>query len=65
LTAPRRSYGKSERQRSPIEVVGGSSGNSPSEGLEMAYEQLPIVEVDLDGLLLDLENYRIPTRRDD
>lgn len=31
----------------------------------MAYEQLPIVEVDLDGLLLDLENYRIPTRRDD
>lgn len=31
----------------------------------MAYEQLPIVEVGLDGLLLDLENYRIPTRRDD
>ncbi|MBN9152401.1 MAG: hypothetical protein J0J05_00230 [Microbacterium sp.] len=31
----------------------------------MAYEQLPMVEVDLDGLLLDLENYRIPTRRDD
>jgi hypothetical protein len=31
----------------------------------MAYEQLPIVEVDLDQLLLDLENYRIPTRRDD
>jgi hypothetical protein len=31
----------------------------------MAYEQLPIVEVDLDRLLLDLENYRIPTRRDD
>lgn len=31
----------------------------------MVYEQLPIVEVDLDGLLLDLENYRIPTRRDD
>ncbi len=31
----------------------------------MAYEQLPIVEVDLDGLLVDLENYRIPTRRDD
>lgn len=31
----------------------------------MAYEQLPIVEVELDGLLLDLENYRIPTRRDD
>ena len=31
----------------------------------MAYEQLPIVDVDLDGLLLDLENYRIPTRRDD
>ena len=31
----------------------------------MAYEQLPIVEVELDGLLLDLENYRIPTRSDD
>ncbi|WP_081815223.1 hypothetical protein [Leifsonia aquatica] len=31
----------------------------------MAYEQLPIVEVDLNKLLLDLENYRIPTRRDD
>ena len=31
----------------------------------MAYEQLPIVEVDLEQLLLDLENYRIPTRRDD
>ena len=28
-----------------------------SEGLDMAYEQLPIVDVDLDGLLLDLENY--------
>lgn len=31
----------------------------------MAYEQLPIVEVELSRLLLDLENYRIPTRRDD
>ncbi len=31
----------------------------------MAYEQLPIVEVELDRLLLDLDNYRIPTRRDD
>jgi len=31
----------------------------------MAYEQLPIVEVSLDGLLLDLDNYRIPTHRDD
>ncbi len=31
----------------------------------MAYEQLPIVEVELGHLLLDLENYRIPTRRDD
>jgi hypothetical protein len=31
----------------------------------MAYEQLPIVEVDLDELLLDLDNYRIPTRRVD
>lgn len=31
----------------------------------MAYKQLPIVEVNLDQLLLDLENYRIPTRRDD
>lgn len=34
-------------------------------GLRMAYKQLPIVEVNLDQLLLDLENYRIPTRRDD
>ena len=33
--------------------------------LDMAYKQLPIVEVNLDQLLLDLENYRIPTRRDD
>lgn len=31
----------------------------------MAYEQLPIVDVDLNGLLLDLDNYRIPTHRDD
>lgn len=31
----------------------------------MAYEQLPIVEVEFDELGLDLENYRIPTRRDD
>lgn len=31
----------------------------------MAYEQLPIVEVELGQLQLDLENYRIPTRRDD
>lgn len=31
----------------------------------MAYEQLPILEVDLGRLRLDLENYRIPTRRDD
>ncbi|MBS1674410.1 MAG: hypothetical protein JSS74_10645 [Actinobacteria bacterium] len=31
----------------------------------MAYEQLPMVEVDLEGLLLDLDNYRIPTHRDD
>ena len=31
----------------------------------MAYEPLPILEVELGGLLLDLENYRIPTRRDD
>lgn len=31
----------------------------------MAYEQLPIIQVQLDRLLLDLENYRIPTRRDD
>lgn len=31
----------------------------------MAYKQLPIVEVELGQLLLDLENYRIPTRRDD
>ncbi|WP_461164464.1 hypothetical protein [Arthrobacter sp. R4-81] len=31
----------------------------------MAYEQLPIVEVDVDDLGLDLENYRIPTKRGD
>lgn len=31
----------------------------------MAYEQLPIIDVPLDDLLLDLENYRIPTRRED
>ena len=31
----------------------------------MAYEQFPIIEVDVDRLLLDLDNYRIPTRRDD
>ena len=43
----------------------GSLGGTWSKGLVMAYEQLPIVEVELDGLLLDLENYRIPTRSDD
>lgn len=31
----------------------------------MGYEALPIVEVDVDDLRLDLDNYRIPTRRDD
>lgn len=31
----------------------------------MSYEQFPIVEKDLDELELDLENYRIPTRRAD
>lgn len=31
----------------------------------MGYEPLPIVEVDVDDLRLDLDNYRIPTRRDD
>jgi hypothetical protein len=34
-------------------------------GWKLAYKQLPIIEVDLNDLLLDLENYRIPTRRDD
>lgn len=31
----------------------------------MAYEPLPIVTADLDGLQLDLDNYRIPTHRED
>lgn len=31
----------------------------------MAYNPLPIKEVGLDSLMLDLENYRIPTRRKD
>lgn len=31
----------------------------------MGYAQLPMIEVDLDGLMLDLDNYRIPTHRDD
>jgi hypothetical protein len=31
----------------------------------VAYEQLPIDIVDLDDLRLDLDNYRIPTHRDD
>jgi hypothetical protein len=31
----------------------------------MAYVPLPIIEVDLDDLHLDLENYRIPTRSSD
>lgn len=31
----------------------------------MGYVQLPIVEVNVEDLLLDLENYRIPTRPDD
>lgn len=31
----------------------------------MTYEELPIIRVRLDDLLLDLENYRIPTKRDD
>jgi hypothetical protein len=36
-----------------------------SEGEAMAYKQLPIVEVDIDKLRLDLENYRIPIAPDD
>ena len=31
----------------------------------MAYRPFPIMEVDINYLLLDLENYRIPTRRED
>ncbi|WP_081491351.1 hypothetical protein [Schaalia georgiae] len=31
----------------------------------MAYRPFPIMEVDIHCLLLDLENYRIPTRRED
>ena len=31
----------------------------------MTYKELPIIQVELDQLLLDLENYRIPTRRED
>lgn len=31
----------------------------------MTYEQLPIFDVDLNGLRLDLDNYRIPTHRAD
>lgn len=31
----------------------------------MAYEQLPMVEEDVDKLRLDLDNYRIPTHHDD
>ena len=31
----------------------------------MAYTQLPIVEVAVDELRLDLDNYRIPIRPDD
>lgn len=31
----------------------------------MAYKELPIVQVGLDQLMLDLDNYRIPTHRDD
>lgn len=33
--------------------------------LDMTYKELPIIQVELDQLLLDLENYRIPTRRED
>ena len=35
------------------------------EDAAVPYEQLPIVEVDLDDLRLDLDNYRLPTRPDD
>jgi hypothetical protein len=31
----------------------------------MAHEPLPIVEATLDDLRLDLDNYRIPTHRED
>jgi uncharacterized membrane protein YgcG len=37
----------------------------PSEVEVMAYKQLPIVEVDVDKLRLDLKNYRIPIAPDD
>ncbi|HAS13148.1 MAG TPA: hypothetical protein DCS55_21950, partial [Acidimicrobiaceae bacterium] len=35
------------------------------EGVRVGYEPLPIREVGLDKLRLDLDNYRIPTHRDD
>ena len=46
-------------------LIARIAGRSMRARLDMAYKQLPIVEVNLDQLLLDLENYRIPTRRDD
>lgn len=60
----RRHYHEFERRLSPIGVR-ASRRSDRAKGLDMAYEQLPIVEADLEHLLLDLENYRIPTRRDD
>ena len=60
------SYDRTNRQRSPIEFLWTARSEiSAREGLDIAYEQLPIVDVDLNGLLLDLDNYRIPTHRDD
>lgn len=40
-------------------------GGLGTKGCWVGYEPLPIVEVDVDDLRLDLDNYRIPTRRDD
>jgi hypothetical protein len=40
-------------------------GRAGGRELRVAYEPLPIIEVDLTGLVLDLDNYRIPSRSDD
>lgn len=52
-------YGAVKRVRTGRRPIDGA------KGLSMGYQQLPIVEVDVGDLRLDVDNYRIPTHRDD
>ena len=48
-----------------VEQVIARIGRPEEMEEDVVYEPLPIVTADLDDLRLDLENYRIPTHRED